>query len=1517
MPPPNPVLQPLTATRNAVIVAEIDFNNVSAQLASARALFELAIRRNIPAEINEARIKTAQLEAKWKLAQTTLNEAREKVDRLRKGLLESPPGTLVNPPTIELNGEIPTVFLPVRLETKFVPTPQGGYDLLVRIYPDDLHIDTHELGLTDAEIEAGRLFQQEASGSLANARAAWNHLVSRVGSPRAAWITKTLEESPNVHRREAAWTRAPRAALLPDYWTAVAYGPLYPWEPPITATGKLLPEVLAAGPAPQLGTNPPQNPESLPPGMLMDDGMRWLIDFKAALEVGMAIRISLPQGFSVKSLIVYGLKWTMDANSGAESLAALFDAQHYTRSLSFIPRGMPTNNTGEAPSGYDSKDLGSERSFAAERRGPLFTPGDRTNGDNAARAFGIDARIFAHVRRAGRADERAARSLNEALWAATWGYYLTRRLSGTLAPSQVSKIRSHFIEYVRGGGPLPSFRIGNQPYGVLPVTSLELGRTDDPNEVGDSAVFTLKSVRDAFRKAVDEGRVPRVTSTAPDQSLLTVLRQTAVSSAFSVRHFLGPTFLHNFEGFADNWLTAEWWVAQQQLIRSNVGSIPDLRNLTPQSTSLGAQISNPLNTPLVQYPPLPANERLSPNYIAALRAATFLDLKDDNVLPVNSFPSGRPLLYRLLHHSLLLDYADAAKRIAAIQPADILEPELIGMDDSPVRTVWDVLAIPLLFGDDSSIKISTFLEDINNESDARVHDLAATRNALKTLAGLTSQDADPLLPDTLELMLRETLDTCSHRFDAWATSVAWRHLEQLRAPTKNPRGVYIGGYGWVEDLAPTTARTSEGFLHAPSMAHATTAAVLASGYLSHRNQGNGEQPFVIDMSSERVRIARQLIRGVRQGQPLAALLGYRIERALQEDKENKLQSYIAKFRRIAPLDGEAPTPNVPLESVGANNVVNGIRILEMKRTGQSEYEKLWDLVSQDERNKVEAILNLVDNARDALGDVLMAEKVYQGVRGNFDRVGYGAEDILRGRSISEPEVLDTPRTGIAVSHKVLFFCDENAPQVAAWPKPQLEDSTTTELWVRAAAEPRLNALAAQLLPDPTKVVCRAQYVDPDNGTPLPLPNGEAFVKVQLSTLGLSPLDAVYVSSSRKPGERGELEQRIESKLLGTRPAGMRPDVRVRLDYTPVSNEVLSFSQFQLIASAVHRFLSRASAVTPGDLTVAQAPPSATTDIDEFSRRADGVATALRGIEEPLTNLIDHEETVSIGEIQTVLMRSAYLGVKTAVPVAAAKDEDERRSLLLRQVRSVLADVQTGIKKLDDVEAQVTARPDRDLRRIRAVLGSDFLAVPRLIPSNVSELKAAFSASDKLQESPRASETWLERAARVREPLNALLDVVRNAEVIMNRNFPFAVAQLPFVPGERWIALPFKDGKPFPEGRVSIVASGPMQLTADRIDAIVVDEWTEMVPNAKETTGVSFHFDQPGASAPQAMLIAVAPPNRRWGRETIEQILRETLELSKLRTVDVDSIHELQHFLPALYFALNAEGQTITTNFGAP
>ena len=142
-----------------------------------------------------------------------------------------------------------------------------------------------------------------------------------------------------------------------------------------------------------------------------------------------------------------------------------------------------------------------------------------------------------------------------------------------------------------------------------------------------------------------------------------------------------------------------------------------------------------------------------------------------------------------------------------------------------------------------------------------------------------------------------TLDLASHRLDAWITSLATKRLHDMRRDSTS--GVLFGGYGWVMNLKPgvlpavptgspappplppgeegpiVQPTNNPGFIHAPSLTQAATAAVLRSGHLAHITNDTPDGPLAIDLSSERVRIAESLLDGVRQGQPLAALLGYR------------------------------------------------------------------------------------------------------------------------------------------------------------------------------------------------------------------------------------------------------------------------------------------------------------------------------------------------------------------------------------------------------------------------------------------------------------------------------------------------------------------------------------------------------------------------------------------------------------------------------------------------------------------
>jgi hypothetical protein len=96
----------------------------------------------------------------------------------------------------------------------------------------------------------------------------------------------------------------------------------------------------------------------------------------------------------------------------------------------------------------------------------------------------------------------------------------------------------------------------------------------------------------------------------------------------------------------------------------------------------------------------------------------------------------------------------------------------------------------------------------------------------------------------------------------------------------------------------------------------------------------------------------------------------------------------------------------------------------------------------------------------------------------------------------------------------------------------------------------------------------------------------------------------------------------------------------------------------------------------------------------------------------------------------------------------------------------------------------------------------------------------------------------------------------------------------------------------------------------------VDEWVEVIPSREETTAIAFQYDPPDACAPQSILIAVPPdPAEDWTVASLHRVLAETLDLAKLRAVGVESLGEVAHYLPALFFAFNTQDEAVSTDFG--
>ena len=96
----------------------------------------------------------------------------------------------------------PVLLFPVRLETRFTDNK-----LLVRIYPDQISIHSHEKNLTLPEYEAAKVYRTQFRE---DQELAWRVLCSAFGPARATWIAEWVK----THRfRSGEETELPKTKL--------------------------------------------------------------------------------------------------------------------------------------------------------------------------------------------------------------------------------------------------------------------------------------------------------------------------------------------------------------------------------------------------------------------------------------------------------------------------------------------------------------------------------------------------------------------------------------------------------------------------------------------------------------------------------------------------------------------------------------------------------------------------------------------------------------------------------------------------------------------------------------------------------------------------------------------------------------------------------------------------------------------------------------------------------------------------------------------------------------------------------------------------------------------------------------------------------------------------------------------------------------------------------------------------------------------------------------------------------
>ena len=1362
-----------------------------------------------------------------------------------------------------VHATVPLVLPPVSLQVRTRPGAHGGTDFRIRVYPDTFHVNAHDPRLTADEEQWA---QHLAAAATANGgilpQAEWAQAAELFGPARAAYL---LRPDANAGTRPGPWAQPAQATALPDRWLAIGYGP--DGSPLGAALGQPIPATLQV-------PDPAQHAAPAAPGEpRVDPAVRWMIDFDEAVANGMGLVLTVDGGAAspatLSRLVVVGVR----AAEATATLTSLLAAHHYTDGLELIGYGTPTNNTSEGPSGYTATDPGYARSYAAEVLRRAAT------GDAArlAAALGVPPSVFAAAAAApltGQPDQQAMTAL---AWQATWGGFLTG-LAG-MGAARAERLRSWAAAWLRPAGPLTALRVGTRPYGLLPV--IELAQWADP---GDPAAADVHSVV--------TGLVPAWLAADPAAARLdfdALLARTPVTA----------TALARFSGIMPGWLRNDYGlgVSYAQL-QAAIGALPGQLGLIGPPAGLGAQLRWPggfvtLPDPVAPVPPWP------------------LVSGDGSAFPFGTGSAAGPASYL----GALLTSTQPGPPVALL---DFIARESWAGTSGMPGGQWTFVPRGNL-GDQPEPPAPSAADELHA--------------SVAYLAGRADADFDSLLGGAL--------DITAHRLDAWHTALATRRLGQLRAA--QPAQVYLGGFGWVENLAARAPLApasvpgepaaledpaNRGYQLAPSEQQAVTAAVLRSGFLTNNPSGapglpagsgaGPGNPFAVDLSSRRARLATWLLDGIRQGQPLADLLGYRFERTLQEAGLGPL---IEPFRQAFPYnplitgDGNG-SGGPPTESAPVSGVTDGVALNDLAQSagpGQQSASLPSPLTAADWTQAQPALAVLAD-AVDAVADAVTAQTLHDALTGNTHGAGATLDSVASGAVPPPPlPFLSTPRPGRAVIHRVLV------PVPAGQPSPPPGWPATP----RGAAEPALTSWLAGLLGDPSKVTAAVTLTD---GTGAAI--GGAPVPVTLARLGLGPLDVMALAA--RPAELQDLA--VHTVLAGpgaapgaaggtlnTSPPGAARPLAAVLAIAAAAGQVIGTGE-----AADARDLALPATVTdPGvnlaDLATrvngsAGGPPGAA---GQLATAAAALAGALPGDPAP-GSVTSPPSGVPAGAdpaaLAAALRQAMLLGVPATAPAGTGAGALPALVNQARAARAEIARRQAAVAALQPAAgATAAAVLSARLSQLSAAFGAGFRALP-VITANPGLIGQAAALTATATADPgQGPDAWLVKAGRVHQPVADLLTACCAAEALgSGPPLAITIAQLPApapaAPGTAatptpWAGLPFT-GNPPAANTLSLVMAAAAP-PAGSFSALVVTTWAETIPGQQQIAGLTYHYDAPAAQAPQCVLLAVpaVAGTATWNYAELAATVTAAWQLAHIRGVDyADLPGAARVVLPAAYFA---------------
>ena len=742
---------------------------------------------------------------------------------------------------------------------------------------------------------------------------------------------------------------------------------------------------------------------------------------------------------------------------------------------------------------------------------------------------------------------------------------------------------------------------------------------------------------------------------------------------------------------------------------------------------------------------------------------------------------------------------------------------------------------------------------------------------------------------------------------------------------------------------------NEGYIHTPSPAHATTAAILRSGYMSNNPEKDYDE-FAINLSSARVRKALYYIKGMRNGQELAALLGYQFERELHDNPIPDLDKYIFEFRMLFPFGKKNEPTNEPIESQKPFNVVHGIDLINAYRKAKKEKKNFFEnknlIASISNQNQIEQAIQHLSESMDAISDLLLSESIYHTAKGDATRSGSVLKMLSNDKEIEIPEIIKTPKSGQPLSHIIGVQFNLKGPE-HVWAKAGTP---------RSFLNPGLNYWLSEQLPNPRTMCFNIQI-------------GDEIKKLSVRNVIYQPIDFLALMKMKNPfSETGALTYFIKTVAIKFFKPSLDTPIQVLYpDRTGFGKTQKTLIELKQLFDTLNKIIADSRPMLPTDLQLSSTtrPLEAafyenldnSMFIDEFEKIVNNnesntfvyMHSWIKGhsnkLKKEKKDGIPKEDKQTTYGVVIRLLNEQFLFTELledyTFPFEYSNDAadeiiekgiraHQKFAPIAKRVKSFFKEIKKMTGKKEQWESLVELG--------KMLFGNTLTLSPQFRLNNPDEFKAAKEFPDLMIDLDEdAPAEWLQGVSLVREKTRQYkkLETYRDLFKAKSKNEKLEILQLPFQANSenyRWLGSDFSPQIKIKGEQLSIALEFPTSYKTTNLQSgMIIDFWTERIQSETTETAFAVHYNQPNAEPPQSCLLCVTPNiTGNWNWEDIVGCVESAMDMAKKRAVEPEQLaidladgadgkynmkgHPLRYMLPALSIPVSNTKNTPALGF---